>query len=136
MTGLSHFILTTILLLIATILLFLGAVPGSTLVPGIFLIGVAFVMWRVIFVDIRNRQRNYITEEIRHNVPLWENTFMDTLRRKHCLCLNCAKLKPGQPDNCPIAQAGFELCKKYNTAYAMTRCPEWVEKSKINHSRT
>lgn len=46
--------------------------------------------------------------------------------RDFCLCFteNCKKFKPGQPDNCPIAQATFENCVKFNTTTPMWECPE------------
>ena len=46
------------------------------------------------------------------------NVLMEALRRDECLCLNCTKL-----GICGIAKEGFDLCKKYNVAFAMTRCP-------------
>ena len=50
------------------------------------------------------------------------------IRRAECLCLNCGNLKPGQPDNCQIAQALFEVCVRENVALAVTRCPIWKTK--------
>jgi hypothetical protein len=56
---------------------------------------------------------------------VWVNPATESLRKDECLCFNCAKCKPGQPDHCPIAQALFEICKKGKVALAVTRCPEW-----------
>ena len=47
--------------------------------------------------------------------------------RKYCLCMVCANLKPGQEDNCPIAQATFENCVKFNTTTPMFECPKYKE---------
>ena len=59
----------------------------------------------------------------------WETQAMDTLRKEHCMCLFCERLKPNQSDNCEIAQFLFDnVCKKYGNAFIMTRCPIWVEK--------
>lgn len=59
---------------------------------------------------------------------VWVNRTTDWLRRSECLCLNCEKLKPGQPGNCPIAQAFYEICKKENIALMVTRCLLWTLK--------
>jgi hypothetical protein len=46
--------------------------------------------------------------------------------REFCLCFQgCARFKPGQPDNCEIAQATFENCVKYNTVTPMWECPKY-----------
>ncbi|MCR4322864.1 MAG: hypothetical protein NUV61_02140 [Candidatus Azambacteria bacterium] len=54
----------------------------------------------------------------KYGVQVLQHPEMDDLRRTQCLCLNCAEMQ-----DCAIAAAGFELCKKYNIAYAVTRCP-------------
>jgi len=44
--------------------------------------------------------------------------------RDHCLCFNgCRRFKPGQPDNCPIAQATFENCVKFDLVTPVYECP-------------
>ena len=65
-------------------------------------------------------------EETHHGVKVWVNKTTEAIRKKECLCLNCGKLKPGQTDNCPTAQAFYELCVKNNTALMVTRCPLWL----------
>ena len=46
--------------------------------------------------------------------------------RNICLCFqNCKFFKPGQPDNCEIAQANYELCVKFNTVQPMLECPKY-----------
>ena len=54
----------------------------------------------------------------KYGAKVWQHVEMDELRRSQCLCLNCSKLGA-----CEIASDGFELCKKHNIAYAVTRCP-------------
>lgn len=56
---------------------------------------------------------------------VWTNQAMDRARKAHCLCLNCAKMKPREADHCRIASEGYEFCKRNNIAFCMTRCPEW-----------
>ena len=60
----------------------------------------------------------------RYGEEVWENDMMDTLRKEECLCLNCGEL-----GKCDIAKEGLELCKKWNCAFAMTRCKEWSPKN-------
>jgi hypothetical protein len=44
--------------------------------------------------------------------------------RAHCLCWrDCARFKPGKPDNCKIAQALYELCCKYDLTTPVFECP-------------
>jgi hypothetical protein len=52
------------------------------------------------------------------------NVPMDDLRKEQCLCLNCEKLP------CVVSKSFFELCKSYNIALMITRCPEWEAKNK------
>jgi len=59
-----------------------------------------------------------VTQTQKYDTLVFQHSEMDELRRSQCLCLNCSKMK-----HCEIASAGFELCMKYNIAYAMTRCP-------------
>ena len=54
----------------------------------------------------------------KYGALVFQHPQMDELRRSQCLCLNCSKMK-----KCEIASAGYELCKKHNIAYAVTRCP-------------
>jgi len=63
----------------------------------------------------------------RYEKEVWETPAMDTLRRMHCMCLFCKRLKPMQEDNCKIAQSFFDICKENGNAMIMTRCPIWVD---------
>ena len=67
-------------------------------------------------------------EAVFHGKRAWAHPIMDSLRREECLCLNCDNLKPGQSDNCHIAQTFYEVCVKENVALAVTRCPFWEPK--------
>lgn len=64
----------------------------------------------------------------RYGKQVWECTYMDLIRKDMCMCLDCGKFKPGQPDHCPIATDLFEVCKKHGNAFMMTRCPIWEPK--------
>lgn len=44
--------------------------------------------------------------------------------RDHCLCYNgCVHFKPGQPNNCHIAEAVFANCVKYGLVTPVYECP-------------
>jgi hypothetical protein len=59
---------------------------------------------------------------------VWVNPTTESLRRQECLCLNCGRLKPGQPDNCAIAEAFYKICVNANIAIMITRCRMWCKK--------
>lgn len=64
-------------------------------------------------------------KEIYYGQKVWVNPTTESIRKEECLCLNCGSLKPGQSDNCPIAQSLYEVCVDRNVAIAITRCPVW-----------
>jgi len=70
------------------------------------------------------RFKTVLVEE--YGVQVYQHPEMDELRRIQCLCLNCSFMY-----HCKIAQKGYKLCKEYNVAYAMTRCPNWRKKELI-----
>jgi len=46
--------------------------------------------------------------------------------RSHCLCFQgCRKFKPGEPGNCPAAEANYALCVKYDLTAPVFECPEF-----------
>ena len=67
----------------------------------------------------------------RYGRPTIEQPAADAVRRELCLCRHCAKLKPEQADNCPIAEQLFALCTAHGMALTTTRCeefsPDWDE---------
>jgi len=99
----------------------------NTVVP--FVLGIILVMLILFFV-IANmlgkkpkakkvKKQTYFGEEV------WVNLESEARRETECLCLQCAALKPGQPDNCPHAQYFYEGCVKANCAFMMTRCRDF-----------
>ena len=55
------------------------------------------------------------------------------LKGKHtefCLCYLCENFHPNTEENCPIAQATFENCKKYGITTPMWECPKWIKATK------
>lgn len=50
------------------------------------------------------------------------------LHRNCCLCFSCGKFKPGDPDNCPIAEAVFANCVKFGIVTPMWECPKFRHK--------
>lgn len=63
-----------------------------------------------------------------YGAEVWVSQGAEAIRKEHCLCLNCGKMKPGSPDHCPIAQKLYELCCAGNLAMAISRCPQWEPK--------
>ena len=63
----------------------------------------------------------------RYGKEIMETPAMDTLRREHCMCLHCARMKTfSYEHSCPIAKEYYEICKKYGNAFIMTRCEHWT----------
>ena len=70
----------------------------------------------------------------------------DAVRRDGCLCTNCEEQYSIRLDpqtgakiyyaNCPAAKAGFQLCQRFDNAYAMTRCNVTVADSKKFMNKT
>lgn len=61
----------------------------------------------------------------KHGRLVWISPVLEEQRHGECLCLNCARLKPGSLDNCPIAQSLFNICTGHDVATPVTRCPHW-----------
>ncbi len=53
----------------------------------------------------------------RYGRIVWEDTGADQDRKTGCMCLNCKNI-----NICPLAEAGFALCKHFGNAFKMTRC--------------
>jgi hypothetical protein len=58
----------------------------------------------------------------KYGQEVFQHTEMDELRKTQCLCLNCIGM-----EFCETAHGGYDLCKKYNIAFAVTRCPKFKE---------
>ena len=70
-----------------------------------------------------------------HGKVVWVDRRLQGLHRSHCLCFKCEKFFPGLPNNCPIAQATFENCVKFNTTTPVYECPEFSEQKKVEPIR-
>lgn len=51
---------------------------------------------------------------------VWTNPLMDRLRKNLCLCLNCKSL-----NECTTAKELYEICKRDDIAFSMTRCKKY-----------
>lgn len=69
-----------------------------------------------------------ITQEKRYGAMVWEHAEMDALRKTECLCRLCARLKPGEPDNCYTAESLFQICKTDSVTMSLTRCQAFIAK--------
>jgi hypothetical protein len=49
--------------------------------------------------------------------------------RDHCLCWSCDKMKPAQPDHCPIAAKLYAVCVEHNLVTPVYECPDFAVKA-------
>lgn len=48
--------------------------------------------------------------------------------RDHCLCFQeCVYFKPGEDDNCEIAQTNYEMCVKFSLTTPVYECPKYEQ---------
>lgn len=65
-----------------------------------------------------------------HGTNVWVRSDLKGTHRDNCLCFApCAKFKPGEPDNCPIAQRLFELDVEHGLVTPVYECPEFAERA-------
>jgi hypothetical protein len=63
-----------------------------------------------------------------HGVEVTVISVVKGKHRQNCLCFfGCQFFKPGQPDNCEIAQATYENCVKYGTTTPVFECPRFAQ---------
>ena len=67
-------------------------------------------------------------QEIHYGTKVWVNPTTEAVRKEECLCWNCEKLKPNQPDNCVKAEKLYQICKTEDLAVITCRCPAWEPK--------
>lgn len=62
-----------------------------------------------------------------HGTEVSVVTSVKQSHRLHCLCwLKCKKFKPeDRANNCPIANAVYENCTKFNLVTPVYECPEY-----------
>jgi hypothetical protein len=72
-------------------------------------------------------QKLYI-RYLHHGKMVWVRSDLLGSHKQHCLCWSCAKLLPGQKENCPIAQKLYEINKEHNLVTPVYECPEFVLK--------
>jgi len=56
----------------------------------------------------------------KYGAIVYQNEFMDNLRRDECLCLHCGYIK-----DCSTAKAFYVYCQQFDLALAVTRCPNF-----------
>lgn len=61
-----------------------------------------------------------------HGTTVAVQAHLNGKHKQHCLCYQgCMKFKPGTPENCPIAQATFENCVKFDIVTPVWECPSY-----------
>jgi len=64
-----------------------------------------------------------------HHRQTWGFTEYEGRHRQLSLCWSCLWLQPETPDNCPIAQAVFDLDKDHGITTPVLECPEFEQKA-------
>jgi hypothetical protein len=63
-----------------------------------------------------------------HGTVVWVRSDLKGRHRDLCLCFaGCKKFKPGEPDNCPIANDTYQNCVKHGLTTPVTECSEFEE---------
>lgn len=76
-----------------------------------------------------------IIKRKKHNKELSVQENLDNKHRDYCLCWQgCIHFKPGEKDNCPIAQALFEFDKKYGVTTPVWECETFSHGSFVTRS--
>ena len=67
-----------------------------------------------------------IEKYIHHERMVAVQSHLRGKHREHCLCFaRCKNFKPGEPDNCPIAQGLYEFDVKHGVTTPVFECPEY-----------
>lgn len=62
----------------------------------------------------------------KYGKTVWQNGWLESHRRTQCICLQCARMHPGEAHHCNLAQRFFDLCKQGGCAFLMSRCAFWI----------
>lgn len=72
-------------------------------------------------------QPTRVTRYVHHGVDVAVLEHLRGRHREHCLCYSgCTLFKPGQPDNCAIAQSIYENCVKHGVTTPVFECPKFT----------
>jgi hypothetical protein len=63
-----------------------------------------------------------------HEALVWVQSDLKGKHRDNCLCYSCDKMKPGEPDHCPIASRLYAVCKEFSLVTPVYECPEFSER--------
>jgi hypothetical protein len=67
----------------------------------------------------------HVSRYVHHGVEVSVVDAVKGQHRDHCLCFSCAHFKPGRVVNCPIAQAVFDNCVKFDLVTPVYECPQY-----------
>ena len=72
-----------------------------------------------------------VTKYNHHGVEVYTNKETMGKHREFCLCFQCSKLNiEERQKNCPIANAIYDNCVKFNLTTPVFECPVFEEKEK------
>lgn len=64
-----------------------------------------------------------------HGADVSVMTHLKGKHTEHCLCYaECVHFKPGEPDNCEIAQTNYQMCVKFNLVTPVFECPKYEQR--------
>lgn len=66
-----------------------------------------------------------IVEVEKYGAKVKANTLLEAFREDECLCMSCDN-GPYGPNECPVAGDLYNICKQFNLAVAVCRCPSYV----------
>jgi hypothetical protein len=71
-------------------------------------------------------QKEFVQYE-HHKTDVWVRLVQKGVHRDYCLCYACTKFHPGKPDNCPIAEKVYALCKEESLVLPVWECPVFTQ---------
>ena len=72
--------------------------------------------------------RGNVVKVMAYGTEVSANEFTESLRREECLCLNCYRMRPEDPEHCTYAADLYRVCRAGNIALCVTRCKRFSAK--------
>lgn len=73
-----------------------------------------------------DHNEDHIVSYQHHGARVWVRERLRGTHRAHCLCFaHCVHFKPGQPDNCALAQELYEFDVRNEMTTPVWECPKY-----------